>query len=186
MPLTPRTITMPFAFSEGTEILAAPADLVVPGNWNVDGSWKFCLQVNEEVAGNGPSRDMGIVFAENDNVLLEAVRINCPFGDALVVVQPRLEFRVFGFDRLPPLTGDDFGQPNLFIDYAAPWGEWQEINRFIPAWNPGDPAYPIQHMLAIKTYPVTLKTAILDPVFNGLPVKMELELKVRHTYPMVG
>jgi hypothetical protein len=189
MALTPRTITLPFAFSEGTEILAAPADLVVPGNWNVDGAWKICNQCNEEVMGSGSTRDVGAgQFNLNDNVLIEAFRINCPFGDALVVTQPRIEFRIFGFHGATPILDVGlFGEPHLFVDYAAPWGEWQELNRFVPKWiEVDDPGSYVYKYLGIKTYPVTLRTNILDPTFNGLPVKMEIELKVRHTYAQVG
>lgn len=178
MPLMPRVTILPFAFSEGTDVLAAPANLVVPGNWNVNGAWKTCIQPDIET----PS-DRGPFFLDRDNVLLEAYRVVTPFADGLVVVQPRIEFRVFGMHGAYPAV-DNFSEENLFLDYSAPWGEWMEVNRFIPSWNSSDPLTPYNNkFLAIKTYPVTLRTATLDPAYNGEIVKLEIHLKLRHIYP---
>lgn len=179
--LSPNVRTLPFAFSEGTDVLAAPADLVVPGNWFTNGAWKVCLYPDQTVA---PSENNNTGFASGDNVLIEAYRVVSPFADALVVTQPRIEFAVFGLiGSLPGL--DDFSVPHLEFDYSAPWGEWMECNRFVPAWTMmgADNGLAAKY-LGVKTKPVTLQTKTLDTAYNGSIVKLEVHLKVRHVYPM--
>lgn len=183
--LTPNIRTLPFAFSEGTDILAAPADLVVPGNWFTDGSWKVCLYPDQTLA---PDENNNTGFALGDNVLIESYRVVSPFADALVVTQPRIEFAVFGLiGSLPDgvTTHDDFTAPHLEIDYSAPWGEWMECARFVPSWTlMGADNGVAAKYLGVKTKPVTLQTKSLDPVWNGSIVKLEVHLKVRHVFPM--
>lgn len=168
--------TFPFAWSEGVDVLAAPADIVLPAY--VGNDYKACIQPDIEEY----QAERFTNFEIYDNVFLEAVRLNCPFADALVVVQPRTELRVYG-------VRGTFNQPaasNLFIDMSAPWGEWQEVNRFIPFTDMLDASTQNWKWIAV-TYPsaLTIKTLSLDPAWNGESLKLEVDLKLRYNYPRV-
>lgn len=180
-----RTITMPFAFSEGTDVLAAPADLVINGNWDQDGVWKRTDYVDQTLE---PPENNCKGFLPQDDVYLEAYRIVSPFADGLTYTQPRIEFRVFGLvGDLPDGvdTHDAFGMPNLWLDYSAPWGEWQRAERFIPAWNAmGAPNGNLNRYLGIKTYDATFHTKTLDPDYNTFAARLEIQLLLRHTFPL--
>lgn len=191
MAKAPYVRTMPFALSTGSEVLDAPNDLVVAGTndpitgLNVDGYWLVCTEADQEFI---PAESNATGFAANDNILIEAYRIKSPFADALVNLQPRIEFSVFGMVGFVPdgvTTHDDLSAPHLFLDYSAPWGEWMEVNQFVPAWNEmGAPNGSLNKYLVIKAPKVTLKTSSLDTVYNGSILKLEIDLKVRHSRPL--
>ncbi|MFA5777591.1 MAG: hypothetical protein WC906_04080 [Parcubacteria group bacterium] len=196
MSYLPRITTLPFAWSEGIDVLAAPAPLIIANTAAVPGAHKACIQPDIEVfdsptwGGKGVN-DKGNSFDLRDNIFLEAVRLDCPFADALLTLQARTEVRIYGvigavFDTVATGIPNDVPfKPNLFIDFCAPWGEWMEVNRFIPFGKHTGGDVATEKWIGLIPYGLDIKTLALDPDWNAEPLKLEISLKVRHTYPKI-
>lgn len=200
--------TLPYAWTQdpaadAAKLLNAPNDLVLPGSddsGDVNYLWIHCL--GSDIDKNAPAYDTrelstpnsGIYFAKNDNLFIEAIRLESPFGDGLVNTQPQIFVRLMFSDvrtDLPPGMGGGLSAnqgPSLYIDLHQPFGEWQEVGQYLPITTAplcADPAFltGLRPQLLAKTFTRTWKTVGVDPAYNGLPSKVEINVRVRHQLP---
>lgn len=199
--------TLPFAWTQdpaaaSSLLINPPNDLSLPGSassGDYNYYWVNCLGADNDTQNpNGAdSRSLaaaneGIYFAPNDNLYIEAVRLESPFGDGLVCVQPQVYVRIMftdiRTDLAPGLAGglDYHTGPSLYLDLHQPFGDWQEVGQYLPlTTNPlaGGTKTGLRPRVLIQTYDRVWKTLGVDPGYAGLEAKVEVNLKVRHNLP---
>lgn len=200
--------TLPFAWTQdpaadAAKLINAPNDLTIPGSSDSgDFNFYWVKCINTDIDNVAPGYDtrplatpnFGVYFNKADNLFIEAIRLESPFGDGLVNVQPQIYVRLMFSDvrtDLPPGMGGGLSPtqgPSLYIDLHQPFGEWQEVNRYLPITTAplcSDPAFltGLRPQLLAQTFQRTWKTIGIDPAYNGLASKVEINVRVRHQLP---
>jgi len=194
--------------------MAAPADIHYVGSASaaLGLKWVRTLGFDQKQVSNSPSDprvpgwDDGsgvsptyFGFNRADAIFVEAVRLESPFADGLVCTQPTipvyLKFTDIRYDVVPGLGTYGLSAtlgPYLRLDLHGPFNEWQDVNQYLPLTSVEllGPEYAATQTgrapeLLVSTEDLVLKTIGVDPAYNGLPAKIEVNVKVRHAYPRV-
>lgn len=179
MAMRRRQTTMTIGYSATGEhyLLAAPADIVFPETVAPNGRGFLWPDVGE------PGRSLSASFDLRDKVLLQAVRVNCPFARGLLVEQDEMVVHLHGAMGTPNTVPLGENWPNLRLDLSAPWGEWTPINQFIEFFDPAPGSVYINKTVFARLESLVVKTLALDPIWNGADWKLEVDFRFIHCYP---